>query len=302
MSINGFKLIIAAFFLLLLLPELSYTQSIQFKILGKKSRPVKGATVHFLNNSCGADSLAVAESDYYKFNCFPDGVVPVHVEAKGYEQKTVLIKKGASNPLVTINLLKKGWQTIRLHEATYKFWKLQNVLYVKERNNESVYRLSILLDSLGLQESPYYGKDFYEHKNGQDFSTFDSPILKFIRNSEHTLLAAPVILLYRELKDGEKKFQTVNKLLPISNIIEFDGPPPSENVLNQFCLEKHWIYSDQVGSASPFAYKAVGQGAGLCILDIIETLKLSHPDLNPKIFDPGNWYSLEFDQVEDVKQ
>jgi len=294
MSINFFKTI---FFFLLLIPELFYAQSIQFSITGKNNRPVKGADVYFTDVSCSQDSLAKLSGQHYQFNCFPEGIVPVHIEAKGYELKTVMLDKRYANSVVSVNLLKKSWQTIRLEDATYKFWKLKNVLYIKEKDEASSYRLGVLLDSLGLFESPYYGNEFYEHENGQDFSAFDSPILEFLRNHELTLIVSPVILLFRELKDGEKKFQTINKILPITNIIEFeDNQIPPEAVLRQFCLEKYWIYDNQVGNNSPFAFKTINQKTGLCILDIIEIIQKSNPELEPKIFNPANWYSLEFDQ------
>lgn len=297
MSVNSSTLFTTIVFLLLLLPELFFAQAIQFTVLGKKNKPIKGASIYFTNIDCGADSIAGFQGGNYQFNCFPEGMIPVHFEAKGYESKTLLIKQKSINSSLTVNLLKKGWQTIKLEDATYKFWKLKNVLYVKEKDPGSIYRLNLLLDSLGLFESPYYGKDFYEHENGQDFSAFDSPILELIRKSEFTLVVAPVILLFRELKDGEKKFQSVNKLLPITNIIEFkDNKLPQEQIIDQFNLEKYWIYSDQIGGNSPFAYQTSSNRTGLCILDILDTIEKGFPDVEPKIFNPGNWYSLNFDQ------
>lgn len=298
MSIRGFKLLIKIGFILLFVPEINFAQSVEFIITGKKNKPVKNVSISFIDESCGSDSLAVLNGQKYQFNCFPEGIVPVHIEAKGYELKTVLLDKQHATKPVSVNLLKKGWQTVKLDDATYKFWKLKNVLYVKEKDNESMYRLGVLLDSLDLFESPYYGQDYYEHENGQDFSAFDSPILEFLRNHQLTFIVEPVILLYRELKDGEKKFQSVNKLLPIPNVIEFDkNQSPPESVLKQFCLEKHWIYANQVGGTSPFAYRTNSQATGLCILDIIEALQKSHPELTPRIFNAADWYSLDFNKV-----
>ncbi len=279
------------------MPNLFFAQSLQFNLIGKKNKLVKNASVYFDNTSCGSDSLAVFNQQLYQFNCFPEGVVPVHIEAKGYEIKTLLINKQSTNSIITINLLKKGWQTIKLENATYKFWKLKNVLYVKEKDKESMYRLRVLLDSLEFYESPYYGKDYYINENGQDFSAYDSPIIDLLRKSEYTLVAAPVILLYRELKDGEKKFQSVNQLLPIANVIEFEeNKAPTEQELYQYGLEKYWIYDNQVGGSSPYAFKTVNQSAGLCVLDIIEILQKNFPDVQPKVFNLENWYSLDFNQ------
>lgn len=298
MSVRSFKLFINIGFILLLVPELISAQSVQFIITGKKNKPVKEVSISFDGNSCGSDSLAVLSGQKYQFNCFPEGIVPVHIEAKGYELKTILLNKQHAGKPISVNLLKKGWQTIKHDEATYKFWKLKNVLYVKEKDDESIYRLGLLLDSLGLFESPYYGQDYYEHENGQDFSAFDSPVLEFLRGHQLTFIVEPVILLFRELKDGEKKFQTVNKLLPIPNVIEFGkNQTPPENVLKQFCLEKHWIYANQVGGKSPHAYRTGNPGTGLSILDIIEALQKTYPELTPTIFDAADWYSLDFNII-----
>jgi len=295
MSTKGINKIGILIIVLSLLPQIFSAQNIQFNVLGKKNKRVKNANIYFIDDHCGADSIAVPNGEHLQFNCFPDGIIPVYIEAKGYEQRILLLDKNEAGKPFNVHLLKKGWQTIQFADASYKFWKLKNVLYIKEKNDESFYRLGLLIDSLKLFESPYYGKDFYEHENGQDFSPFNSPILEQLRKSDLTLMAAPVLLLYRELKDGEKKFQSVNKLLPVSNIIEFENPPHQE-VLSSFCLEKKWIYDNQTGGTSPFGFATKTTGSGLCVLDIIKVIEQSHPDLKPKVFDPGNWYSLEFDQ------
>ncbi len=280
-----------------------YSQAnlLSFNIFGGKGESVKKVTVRFAKTSCGGDSLAVFDrrKGSYVFNCFPDTRTEVYFEAPGYNLQVLTIAKSNLGKTIPVKLQKKGPQTIKIDDSDFKYWKLHNVLFLKEKEGKT-FKFQQLIDSLQLFESPYYGENFYEHEEKIDFDGWNDPVLRAFRTSGMTLVAAPVILLFKERAEGDNKFRSVNKLLPVTNIFEFENnKKPDPAIIKALGLEEIFIYENKWKANSPKAYQSLNPGLGLQVLCLQNTMDLLHPDFQIKCLDVDNHFSLGLNESEE---
>lgn len=294
---------VAMFFLIIGSCQTIYSQAKQpmFNIFGGKGESVKKVTIRFTDNSCGGDSIAVYDRDKgsYRFNCFPEARTNVYFEAPGYNTQVLTIAKSGLDQTIPVKLQKKGPQTITIDDSDYKYWELHNVIYLKEKEGKA-FKLKQLIDSLQLFESPYYGENFYEHEEKIDFDGVNDAFLSSFRKSGMTIVAAPVILLFKEREAGDNKFRPINKLLPVANIIEFEkNKKPNPDIYQMLGMEEVFVYENQWQASSPKAYQSINPGLGLQVLCLQNTIDLLHPDIKVKCLDVNNHFSLGLNESEE---